>query len=122
MTKCYSHWGMGAIIISVIMFAFICAVFHRQMLEGMDNPDSTPEYKDYSHSDPLILAQQNAGNISFLKQQVDGLPALTQQVKSIQDNINSLQDQINQLASAQQDYATQLVGTTPPTITGADST
>ena len=68
------------------------------VIEGLDN------YKPYDTNNPqnaMILAQQNAGNIAVLKQEV-----------------TTLQGQVTQLASAQKQAADQLTGGKQPAITG----
>lgn len=96
---------------------------NKNCVEGFDNTtqNSTTIYQPYDTKDPnnvLILAQQNAGNIQVLKQQMDDLYEIKQQVRDLSNNLITLQGQVNDLISAQQDYATQMVGNTPPTITG----
>jgi hypothetical protein len=89
-------------------------------IEGLENyPDN--QYKPYDTNNPsnaLILAQQNAGNISFLKQQMDSLLGLNKEVKDISGNVVTLQDQVNGLVAAQQQYATQLTGGEAPEVSG----
>ena len=87
---------------------------------------STLAYQDYGSSDAatnaMILAQQNAGNIEFLKQQIDSLLPLIAQVNTLNTEVDTMTTQINDLAQQQEEYAAELVGTTPPQITGADYT
>lgn len=103
--------------ILLLSYQIFLAFIKNSVIEGLDN-----QYKPYDMNNPsnaLILAQQNAGNISFLKQQVDSLLGLNKEVKDISGNVVALQDQMNQLVAAQQQYANQMTGGTPPTITGA---
>jgi hypothetical protein len=88
--------------------------------EGMDN-----KYQNYNMNDPnnvMILAQQNAGNIQFLKEQLDSLLGLNQQVKDISGNVVLLQQQVNDIVIAQQNYATQMTPKTTPNISGIETT
>ena len=81
------------------------------------------EYQDYNTNDPsnvMILAQQNAGNIQVLKQQLDSLLSLDQEVKDISGNVVLLQQQVNSLVEAQQNYATQMTPSSTPNITGVE--
>ena len=85
--------------------------------------ETTDEYQPYNTSNPnnvMILAQQNAGNISVLKQQLDdlGISHLEQEIQDMSGNITSLQQQVNGLVTAQQEYASQINGGQPPVITG----
>ena len=87
------------------------------VVEGLEN-----QYKDYDTNNPnnaLILAQQNAGNISFLKERLDKFDDVYQQVQDLSGNVQLLQTQVNGLVQAQQDYTTQMTGGEPPNVTGA---
>ena len=102
------------------MFLILYQLFlATNITEGLEN-----QYQPYDTNNPnnaLILAQQNAGNISFLKQRLDALTGINQQVQDLSGNVQSLQTQVNGLVQAQQDYANQMTGGTPPTITGTTS-
>jgi uncharacterized protein YoxC len=114
----------------IIFFAFlICYQLYIEisksyLIEGMTTTDDSSKisYKDYNSSDSatnaLILAQQNAGNISFLKTQVDDLQALKSQVDTLNSEVATMSTQLSDLAQQQADYATSLVGSSPTTITG----
>lgn len=85
------------------------------------NSNSTSSYQPYDTNNPqncLILAQQNAGNIQVLKQQVDQLTGLNKEVQDISGNVVTLQDQVNGLVQAQQQYATQMTGGKAPEVSG----
>jgi hypothetical protein len=111
--------------INFITFFFILLIIYQvflaffegmYVLEGMENT-----YKPYDMNNPanaMILAQQNAGNISFLKKQIDELLGLNKEVKDISGNVVILQEQMVKLLTAQQQYATQLTGGSAPNITG----
>jgi methyl-accepting chemotaxis protein len=101
------------------------------LIEGITNNNSTTNsnsisYKDYGSSDPstnaLILSQQNAGNIAFLKQQVDGLDDLKSQVKDLTQEVDTMSTQINQISQQQATYATQIAGSKPVNVTGTTNT
>ena len=85
--------------------------------EGLENND--PSYNEYNTNDPnnpnsaLILSQQNAGNIEFIKKRIDGLDTVNTTVNSMQQNINSMQTQIDALTKQQVEYA-QSIGTPAP--------
>jgi len=116
------------IIIFMLLIAYqIFLSFNTNtLIEGLENTTNntnTPEYKPYNLGDPnnaLILAQQNAGNIIVLKERVDDLDGVKNNVDDMQQNINSMQVQINSLVQQQSDYAQDLAGNTPPEITGTE--
>jgi hypothetical protein len=70
------------------------------------------------------LAQQNAGNISYLKERLDAVQGLDKEVQDISGNVATLQTQVSGMLTQQQQYATQMTGGTgqPPQITGAVNT
>ena len=101
----------------LLVYQIFLASFNNYIIEGLEN-----QYQPYDMNNPsntLILAQQNAGNISYLKQQMDGLLPLNKDVKDISGNVVALQDQVRQLVAAQQQYANNLTGGQAPEISGA---
>jgi hypothetical protein len=128
--------------ILLIVSQIFLAVFNNYTIEGLttiqplsssipvvqDNQEtqsSQQEYQPYNTNDPnnaLILAQQNAGNIQILKQQLDGLMSLDQEVQDISGNVASLQTQVVGMVGAQQQYAQNMAPKTPPKISGAVNT
>ena len=116
---------MQGLVIFRIVF-FILLILYQIFLanfiikEGLDNSSSS--YQPYNTSDPnnaMILAQQNAGNIQVLKQQMDDLSGLNQEVQDISANVVSLQSQVTAIGQAQQQYASQMTSQPTPQITGA---
>lgn len=98
------------------MYQIFLAYFKN--VEGLQNQT----YQPYDTNDPsnaLILAQQNAGNIEVLKQQVDTVMGLNKEVNDISGNVATLQDQVNGIVQSQQQYATQMSGGNTPSISGA---
>ena len=91
--------------------------------EMLPNLQFTQVYKQYdkeiSHN-TFLMAQQNAGNIEYLKQRIDAVQDMYQQVRDLSANVTSLSTQVNGLVQSQQQYATQISGGTPPTVTGTD--
>ena len=98
----------------------------------MDSSDSSDEnkdgeYKDYGN-DPTILAQQNAGNIKVLREQIDKAMQLIDKINPKQDDmekqIESNTNSIETIIQGQQDSANQKAGMdsdpTPDDITGLD--
>ncbi len=119
------------LLINILILFFIILIGYQIILanhvvEGLDNANTTntanASYNPYDTNNPnnaLILAQQNAGNIDYLKQRFDSIQGVFQQVQDLSGNVATLQDQVNGLVSAQQQYATQMTGGTAPEITGA---
>ena len=103
-----------------LFLALVSFTKKDNLVEGLEN-NSTNEYQPYNTNDPnntLILAQQNAGNIEFIKGRIDGLDGVKTKVDTMQQNINSMQIQIDALVQQQANYATDLAGSEPATITG----
>ena len=110
-------------LVNVLIIFFIFLIVYQiilanyNVIEGLKNNDNK-EYKDYPQN-ALILAQQNAGNIEYLKKKTDDLQNMNSIVSDLSGNVASLQQQVNGLVSAQQQMVTQMTGGSPPDITGA---
>jgi predicted PurR-regulated permease PerM len=110
-------------LVNILVLFFIILIGYQiilanHIIEGLES------YQPYDTNNPanaLILAQQNAGNIEYIKQRLDSIQGLDQEVQDISGNVITLQDQLNQLLNTQQQYANQMTGGTPPNITGAVS-
>ena len=110
-------------LVNVLIIFFIFLIVYQIILanynvvEGLKNKTNN-EYKEYPPN-ALILAQQNAGNIEYLKKKTDDLQNIQSVVNDLSGNVASLQQQVNGLVSAQQQMVTQMTGGSPPDITGA---
>lgn len=106
----------------LVCYQIISVLFTQSSLvEGLTTDNSSPEYKPYNLNDPgnaLILAQQNAGNIEVLKGRIDNFEGVKERVDTMQQSIDSMQTQMDSLVQQQADFAQDLAGPTPPTITG----
>jgi hypothetical protein len=91
-----------SIILYKILF-FIGISFH--LIEGMEN-----EYKEYNSNDPMILAQQNAGNIQYLKSRMDDVTNVKDDVDKMKQDIQTMQVQVDGLVQQQADMASELSG------------
>ena len=88
-------------------------------VEGMESNG----YSNYNTNNPdnaLILAQQNAGNISYLKEQVDELSKMNTTVNELKEENKLLNTQIQDIVEQQSKFAEEMAGNTPPEVTGAD--
>jgi hypothetical protein len=95
----------------LITYQILLAYFGDSVIEGNTN------YKPYKKN-AMILAQQNAGNISVLKKQIDDLSGLKQEFQDLSGNYAGLQSQVNSLVQAQNDYTNQMTGGSEVQITG----
>ena len=102
----------------LVIYQIFLAYFGDNIIEGLTNTDE--EYKPYDN-DPMILAQQNAGNIIVIKGQLDDMLGLKQQVQDLSSNVISLQSQVTSLVNSQNDYANQMTGGTEPQVSGTTS-
>jgi hypothetical protein len=71
----------------------------------MTTTSPTQQYQPYDTNNPnnvLILAQQNAGNIQVLKQQMDGIFNINNKVRDLSGNLTELQNQVSDLLVQQQ--------------------
>jgi hypothetical protein len=96
------------------------------IIEGMTDTSGTETetgtYKQYDTTtdNAFILAQQNAGNIEYIKQRMDTIQGMDKQLQDLSGNVQDLQKNMNDLISANQQYTTQMIGSTPPEITGTN--
>jgi len=123
----------------LIMYQIFLAYFKLSIVEGMMDvvptisPTAAPTnqmlpnltinqvYRQYDKeiaNNTFMLAQQNAGNIEYLKQRIDSVQGMNQQVQDLSGNVQTLQTQVTGLLQAQQDYANQMTGGSAPEITG----
>ena len=108
-------------LVNILILFFISLILYQILLasnivEGLEN-----QYNEYDKNNPnnaLILAQQNAGNIEYLKGRLDGVQTIVQEIQDLSGNVTSLQGQVNDLVQAQQDYANQMTGGTAPELSG----
>jgi ABC-type phosphate/phosphonate transport system substrate-binding protein len=101
----------------LIISQIFLASFHSSVIEGLEI--ASPQYQPYNPNNAFILAQQNAGNIEVLRQQIEDLSPLSKEVQDISGNVAELQSQLHSMAAAQQQYAQQMLPSKTPTITGA---
>jgi cell division protein FtsB len=123
-------------LVNILIIFFIILIFYQVFLskisvlsyrmsngiiEGMDTSTSTSQqYQPYDKNNAMILAQQNAGNIEVLKQQLDKISGLNQEVQDISGNLAALTTQVSNLMVAQQQYVQTNLPSSPPQITGTD--
>ena len=108
-------------ILIVFFIILICfqIILANHFVEGLENNKSYKSYDTNNPENALILAQQNAGNIEYLKDRINDVQGMYKQVQDLSGNVVTLQEQVNGLVTAQQQYATQMTGGTPPEISGA---
>jgi hypothetical protein len=79
-------------------------------------------YEDYNWdkmpTDCMQLAQQNAHNISYLKEQLENEGLLEQEIQDLSGNMATLTQQMQDLVDAQKSYAENNLPQDPPEISG----
>ena len=90
----------------------------NQMLPNLTVNQVYRQYDKEIANNTFMLAQQNAGNIEYLKQRIDSVQGMNQQIQDLSGNVQTLQTQVNGLVQAQQDYANQMTGGSAPEISG----
>jgi len=92
----------------------------NEMLPNLTINQVYRQYDKKIADNTFLLAQQNAGNIEYIKQRLDSVQGLNQQVQDLSGNVQNLQTQVDDLVSAQKEYAMQMTDNgNPPEITGA---
>ena len=96
--------------------------------EGLDSSkDNIHIYNNYdknnmsSNDNALMLAQQNAGNIEYLKQQISKVTTLDKEVQDMSGNLVTLNEQMIALVNQQTQAASQLAVNKPLETTGLSS-
>jgi len=112
---------LGLLFMLLISYQLFLAYYKGKasLIEGMDT--ASTEFAPYDTNNPanaLILAQQNAGNINYLKGRLDEMGSMKTTVDSLSQQVDQLNQQVAGLVQQQSDLGQQLAGTTPPTITG----
>jgi hypothetical protein len=91
---------------SIILYKFILFIGKSlNVIEGMEN-----EYQEYNSNDPMILAQQNAGNIEYLKSRMTDVESIKGDVDTMKQDMKTMQIQIDGLVQQQADMASELTG------------
>ena len=110
------------ILVNFLTLFFLLLIVYQLILARCNGIEGFAEYKEYDTNNPnnaLILAQQNAGNIALLKSRADQLENIYKEVRDISLNVVQLNSQMRELSMQQAKAANNLVGNSPPTITGA---
>jgi len=95
-------------------FLIYTGLERREGLEPMDPNASTSQYTDPGlNNDPLYLAKLNAANISYLKDQVDKLNGLKEQVATISSQTDNNSTAIKGIGDQMTVSSQQLTGRDP---------
>jgi hypothetical protein len=116
----------GLILFFIFLICYQIFLAYFKIIEGIKNNNgnnngnnSSSENKNYtSYDDPMLLAQQNAGNIMAIKSAMDKLQPQISKITDLSGNVTELDSQVKQLVQAQADYGESIAGSTPPKITG----
>lgn len=119
---------MSLIYTLILLFVFLLVyqiyldIYSSNLIEGLTTNSAASSDKPQNLTEPnsLILSQQNAVNIEVLKGRVDILDGMDKKIDNIKLSVDAMQVQINTLVQQQADYAQELAGSTPPTITGTN--
>ena len=111
-------------LIFFFIFLIIFQIVERNIniIEGIDETTTpiispSPTYKEYA-ADPLILGEQNAGNISYLKSQTDDIPTFKKNITDLTTRVDNLEQQLAALGEQQNKAVQDMIGTQAPDITG----
>lgn len=72
-------------------------------------------YKPYDQlrSDPEFLGIQNAANVAFLKEQLDGLVEIKNAMAKLHDDVNKNSTALKEIGNEMQSKSAEMVGRTP---------
>lgn len=91
----------------------------NEMLPNLTVNQVYRQYDKKISDNTFLLAQQNAGNIEYLKERVNTIQDMADEVNQLSSDVDALQQQVSGLVQANTQYTTQNLGTTPPEISGA---
>jgi hypothetical protein len=91
----------------------------NEMLPNLTVNQVYRQYDKKISDNTFLLAQQNAGNIEYLKERMNDTQEKTDDVNKLRSDVDALQQQITGLIQANAQYTSQNLGTTPPQISGA---
>ncbi len=108
----------------IVFFVFLITyqlflAWNPTIMEGLTNNDGKPksvDYKPYDMNNPnnaLILGQQNAGNIEFLKGRINEVDGVNTRLDGLEQNMDSMQEQIDALVQQQASFANDINGGEP---------
>lgn len=102
---------------SIILYKVISSVgSFFKIVEGLEN-ETTTNYQEYDKNDPnncLILAQQNSGNIDYLKSRMDELNNVKNDISDVKQSVQTMQVQMDELVQQQGDMAVEMAGGEEP--------
>jgi len=100
---------MILIIILIVLLVTWFVLYMKKLIkkekEGLDNPSALPTLQQYQPppstvtNDPMYMATLNASNISYLKEKVDNVLNLKQQVMDISGQVATITTTVNNLST-----------------------
>jgi hypothetical protein len=99
------------ILFFILLFIYQLYYYFNTIQEGFatsGHSDEDPKYQGYG-GNPAILAVQNAGNISYLNEQIKQCTSNADQISSLTTQVNNIQKQVNAMATSQ---SSQFTGST----------
>ena len=92
----------------------------NEMLPNLTVNQVYRQYDKKIADNTFLLAQQNAGNIEYLKERVSDTQEKADDITKLRSEVDALQEQMNGLVQANAQYTSQNLGTTPPQISGTN--
>jgi hypothetical protein len=93
-----------AIMSLLLINHFLPNVFHFKKVEGFlnnnvtDNKVTDNEYQEYNEQkDPMMLANKNAANISYMKERIDKIDKLNKIVEDMKEKVELNTKHVNDL-------------------------
>jgi methyl-accepting chemotaxis protein len=110
-------------ILIIILIAVFVVIIVWNLLNIQEGLETYEDYDLSADSQCMILANQNAGNISYLKQRVDELANIQSMIYDLSMNVDELNTEMSGVVQQQMDYAEEIAGgTTPYEISGTTLT
>jgi hypothetical protein len=88
----------------MMLYTFVYDIYtNKSIIEGVEG-----SYTEYSGNDPLILSKKNAGNIEYLKGQIDDLISIKSTVIDMKNTVDKLNQQVSAISQQQQIYSQKI--------------
>lgn len=91
------------ILFFILLFIYQLYYYFNTIQEGLatsGKSEDDSKFQSYGNN-PAILAVQNAGNISYLNEQIKQCTSNADQISTLTTQVNNLQKQVNAIATSQ---------------------
>ena len=96
------------VIIGIIIIILLTILIVMTRNESLIEPNTN--YQSYQNNNPMILAEKNAANIQFIKQQLDELTDIKKKMEVLNNSVEENSYNIQQISKIAASHANQITG------------